>query len=276
MMGTPQRTLGGHDQTLTTGKFRAITETARTRADADQIAMARLRHSLVAVLAKGRDLLDVACGTGYALPLIAASARSVTACDREPVNIRDARSTGTSATLHVLDAEHLPFPDESFDVIACLEAIYYFQDWRAFVRRAGNLLRADGAILITWPNPLRPAFSRSPFSTAYPDVADMRAVAEDAGLDGTCYGAFPLGRLAMARRPWLDGLRRLAVKHHLMPSSLRARMLVKRVLYRRLRPLGEISLMHAPFEHLTRLGSTAGADFAMLYFIGRKGPGEGR
>lgn len=257
---------------MSTG-FRAITETGATRADADQMAMAELRHSLVAALAEGRDLLDVACGSGYALPLIARHARSVVACDYDEVNVRDARAALPSATVRVADAEDLPFEPASFDVVACLEAIYYFQDWRRFLSTASRVLRDGGDLVITWPNPARPAFNRSPKSTEYPSVDEILAEAAACGFTATCYGGFPLQSLSTAGRPWLDGLRRVVVAMHLIPRSLRLRMLLKRMLYRRLRPLSEVSLTEGPFAQLTEIRPGEPAPYAMLYFVGRKVPG---
>jgi SAM-dependent methyltransferase len=251
-------------------RFRSITETADTKADQDQLAMAQLRHSLVAHLATGGDLLDVACGTAYALPLIAARARSVTGCDRDPMNVADSRRALPEGSFSVADAENLPFRANSYDVVACLEAIYYFRNWQAFVRDAGGLLRDGGTLVITWPNPARPAFSPSPSSTVYPDAGELVAIAERAGFDATCYGAFPLDDLVTARRPWLDAVRRVVIRLHLIPHSLRLRMFVKRVLYRRMRPLSEVTLIEQPFQHLVELGPDMSRRFAMLYFVGTR------
>lgn len=250
--------------------LRTITETAQTRADPDQFAMARLRHSLVAALASGRDLLDVASGSGYALPLIARVARSVTACDRDRDNIRDVRAAVPSSPAFVGDAENLPFRENSFDVVACLEAIYYVTDWRGFVHNTWRLLRPGGNLVISWPNPARPSFHRSPGSTVYPTVGEMLAVAAEAGFDGICYGAFPLDRLATARRTRLDAVRRMAVRLRLIPNSLRLRMLIKHMLYRNLKPLSQIDLAPDPFQYLTRIDPDQGAAFAMLYFVGSR------
>jgi SAM-dependent methyltransferase len=251
--------------------FRAITETADTKADADQLAMARLRHSLVAALAADRDLLDVACGSGYALPLIARHARTVTGCDRDPTNIRDSRKALPDGSFFICDAENLPFPQNSFDVVACLEAIYYFQRWQAFVHDMGRLLRSGGTLVMSWPNPARPAFNPSPSSTVYPSAEEIAAVADEAGFTGACYGAFPLADLMTARRPWLDAVRSAVIRLGLIPHSLRFRMLIKRVLYRRLKPLSELRLSAEPFQQMVKLGPGMAEHFTMLYYVGTRG-----
>ena len=253
-------------------EYRAITETAGMRADADQLAMARLRHSLVAQTAKGGDLLDVACGSGYALPLIARHARSVTGCDLDLENVREAGAALPAGTFRVGNAENPPFPGSSFDTVACLEAIYYFQDWKGFVHAVPRYLRPGGTLVVTWPNPSRPAFNRSPNSTAYPAADEMVTVAGEAGFDGVCFGAFPLDDLTTSGRPWLDAVRRTAVALHLIPRSLRLRMFVKRLLYRRLEPLSDIDLLDDPFAHLVKIAPGESRTFAMLYYIGRTSP----
>jgi SAM-dependent methyltransferase len=248
--------------------FRAVTEAGDVRADQDQYAMARLRHSLVAALADGRDLLDIACGTGYALPQLAARTRSTTAGDRDPANVGATRAAVGAHRVLRCDAERPPFRDASFDVVSCLEAIYYLSDWRGFLTETRRLLRPGGTIVISWPNPARPAFDPSPASTVYPAVGEMVRAAARAGLPGTCFGAFPLGGLATARRPALDLLRRSAVRLRLIPRSLRWRMLIKRLVYRRMRPLGTLTLLSDPFRQLVELTPHTGAEFAMFYYVG--------
>jgi len=215
-------------------------------------------------------LLDVACGTGYALPLIADGARSVTACDRDAINLADARTALPTGAFCHCDAQRLPFRDGSFDVVACLEAIYYLQDWRAFVSDARRVLRPGGTLVITWPNPARPVFSRSPSSTVYPRVEEMTEVLAAAGFRGRCYGAFAFDDLATARRRWLDTVRRAVVGLHLIPQTLRVRMMVKRLLYRRMRRLEDITLTPDPYSRLVALRPGTRADFAMLYLVAAK------
>jgi 2-polyprenyl-3-methyl-5-hydroxy-6-metoxy-1,4-benzoquinol methylase len=252
--------------------LRSITETGDTRADPDQFAMARLRHSLVARLARGGDLLDVACGAGYALPGIARHARSVTACDRDPTNLRQAQRALPAGRFVLSDAERLPLREGRFHVVACLEAIYYFADWRGFVTAAAGLLRPGGTLVVTWPNPARPAFSPSPGGTVYPDPTELAEQARAAGLEAVCYGAFPLRDLATSRRPWLDAVRRAAVRLGLIPNSLRLRMLVKRILYRRMAPLSTLTLTDDPFRDLVPITPDTAGNYTMLYLVAtRKG-----
>lgn len=232
--------------------------------------MAELRHSLVAELATGRNLLDVACGTGYALPQIADHARSVTGCDINEANLRDAQSHLSQGRFCLSDAERLPFRDGSFGAVVCLEAVYYLQDWIGFLDETHRVLDRAGRLLITWPNPGRPAFDRSPNSVSYPTSVAMTEAAAAAGFSGRCYGAFPIDRLSTAQRPLLGFLRANVVRLHLIPKSLRLRMLLKRILYRRMKPLSQMNLMPAPLSRLTEVDDRTANDFTMLYYIGER------
>jgi len=71
---------------------------------------------------RGAHWLDVGCGTGILTQLISASftPASVIAVDPAQSQIAHARgaSTQTKADFRLADAQELPFPDESFDVVA--------------------------------------------------------------------------------------------------------------------------------------------------------------
>ena len=61
--------------------FLSITETPGALLNAEQMGRMALRYSLAAELAAGRRVLEVSCGAGVGLNLLAAAARTVTACD---------------------------------------------------------------------------------------------------------------------------------------------------------------------------------------------------
>ncbi len=52
-------------------------------------------------------------------------------------------------TLIWTPAEHLPFPDDTFDVVTCLEAIEFMIHREAVLRELMRVLRPDGLMLIT-------------------------------------------------------------------------------------------------------------------------------
>ena len=75
-----------------------------------QADLARLR-TLIPAYFSGRDVLEIACGTGYWTQFIAPVARRVTAIDINPETLEIARSKGMPAdrvAFEVSDVEHLP------------------------------------------------------------------------------------------------------------------------------------------------------------------------
>jgi len=71
-------------------------------------------------LALGAEVLDVGIGTGASLPHYPAGVR-VTGIDLSPGMLelarRRAEQLGVAADLRVMDAQHLDFPDSSFDAV---------------------------------------------------------------------------------------------------------------------------------------------------------------
>ena len=121
-------------------------------------------------LAPGMRVLDVACGSGQ--PAVSAAARvgrsgTVTAIDLSPEMVersrRRVRAAGlTWVSCEEMDAEHLRFPDASFDAVTCGCGLMFLPDAAGAVREMTRVLRPGGRLAVSvWDEP-----SRSPFLTA--------------------------------------------------------------------------------------------------------------
>src|ERR1041385_1197508 len=92
--------------------FSAVPEIAGSGASQEQIDMLRTRYDLAARLAEGKEVLEVACGTGPGLGYIARHARRVVGGDYDEELIQQARRYYQDRVeLHRLDAQDLPFPE---------------------------------------------------------------------------------------------------------------------------------------------------------------------
>jgi len=112
------------------------------------------KHILDVTDAYGKAVLDLGCGVGiYAIYMAALGAKEVVAVDHVVQDIEIARRihsrlapplTGFSA--EVLDVLRLPFPDASFDVVTCRDAISHIRDPRAALKEMYRVTREGGRL----------------------------------------------------------------------------------------------------------------------------------
>ena len=97
------------------------------------------------------DLLDVGCGTGPMVELLASElpGRRYTGLDLTPRMIEVANAKGIEGARFVVgDAEDLPFDDESFDVIICANSFHHYPNPQAFFDGVARVLRPDGKLVL--------------------------------------------------------------------------------------------------------------------------------
>ncbi|MFI5045009.1 MAG: methyltransferase domain-containing protein, partial [Acidimicrobiales bacterium] len=100
----------------------------------------------------GRQVLDVGCGRGGTVSLLAERFGAVaTGVDLSPEAIAFCRNSHHHAgtRFEVGDAEHLPFDDDSFEVVTNLESSHTYPDMRAFLGEVTRVLRPGGWFLHT-------------------------------------------------------------------------------------------------------------------------------
>jgi SAM-dependent methyltransferase len=99
------------------------------------------------------DVAEVACGTGHWLAWFGDRVRSVTGLDPAPGMLQRARSAAPRARLVRGRAEQLPWAEQSFDRLCCINALHHFDDVDAFLGEACRVLRPGGAILTVGLDP---------------------------------------------------------------------------------------------------------------------------
>jgi SAM-dependent methyltransferase len=103
----------------------------------------------------GERVLDVACGTGNAALRAAEVGGRVTALDLTPELLEVGRALAADAGLEVDwiegDAEALPFPDESFDVVVSTLGVMFAPRHRVAAGELVRVLRPGGRlVLCSW------------------------------------------------------------------------------------------------------------------------------
>jgi SAM-dependent methyltransferase len=253
--------------------FATVTELPGSGATREQLAMAYARYGLARQLAAGKDVLEVACGSGMGLGYLARKARRVVGGDLDPSLIEIARRHyGDRIEVRQLDAAALPFPDGSFDVVLLLEAIYYLPRPEAFAAEARRVLREGGALVICSANREWPGFNPSPFSRRYFSLRELGALLQEAGFQPELLQGFPVQRAGI-KSQLLGLVRRMAVRFHLIPKTMDGKEGLKRLFYGKLEPFpAELPERDAePPPLVPYAGEGPVTEYKVLYAAGQLG-----
>src|SRR3954469_21504844 len=108
-------------------------------------------YEWVAERCAGRDVVDMACGEGYGVDVLARRARHVTGVDANPDAHEHARLKYTpSGFRFVLDL--VESYEEPCDVVVFLQTIEHVQDPEAVLRHFRDMLRPGGTAYVSTPN----------------------------------------------------------------------------------------------------------------------------
>lgn len=120
-------------------------------------------------LARPLRLLDIGCGTGQSRQLYIERARPYAAIDLSECSVRTARDRFPQSHWARADACHLPFADQSWDVVAFSSVLHHIPDFRPALAEAFRMLRPGGYAFAFDPNLLHPAMAlfRWPASPLY-------------------------------------------------------------------------------------------------------------
>jgi SAM-dependent methyltransferase len=135
--------------------------------DLDQYHFEKLHHLLRLVAFdgyRGRSVLEVGCGAGVDLARFAKGGATVTGVDLAASAIDLARANfaqqGLTGAFEVADAEHLPFPDNCFDLVYAHGVVQYTADPARLVAECRRVLKPGGEAIfqvynrISWLNAL--------------------------------------------------------------------------------------------------------------------------
>jgi ubiquinone/menaquinone biosynthesis C-methylase UbiE len=127
---------------------------------------------------RGRDVLDLGCGTGYHLPRFAETAATVTGVEPHPDLVALARRRTRalpSVTVHQGTAQALPLPGASVDVVHARWAYFFGPGCEPGLAELDRVVRRGGAALVVDNDPTRSTFGGW-FRRGYPDLPDPAVV----------------------------------------------------------------------------------------------------
>jgi SAM-dependent methyltransferase len=220
-------------------KFTNITETPGANASQEQIERLYQRYRFARDYCSDRDVLEAACGAGQGLGYLATHAKSVVGCDIDEECLSFARKHYVNRKgVHIdkADAQSLPYPDATFDVVLLFEAIYYLPEPAQFVTEAKRVMRPKGNIIICTVNREWQDFNPSPYSVRYFSVTELADLLKEEFEDIRCYGGFPVSTGSL-KDITLSLIRRTAITLRLIPRTLKGRERLKRIFMGRLTPI---------------------------------------
>lgn len=249
-----------------------ITEVPGLKASLDQLEKAYHRYHFARKFSIGKEILEVACGSGMGLGYLARDAKAVTGGDIDETNLSFAQKhykDRKNITILKLDAHHLPFPDESFDMVILFEAIYYLHDPEKFVGESRRILRKDGTLIIGSVNCEWDDFHISPFAVNYFPAGELSEMLQKKFKNVSVYGAFRVETGLKANI--ISLIKRAAIKFNLIPGGLKARASLKRIFMGKLVELPpELEEKTIIFSEPVKLpASSEIRNFKILYAVAR-------
>lgn len=114
-----------------------------------------VRYEFALQYVRGKNVLDIGCGSGYGADVIASKASAVTGIDidEEAIDYAIKHYKKKNIEFFVGNAINLNFlKDQEFDVIVSFEVIEHIPDYFQYLNEVRRLLKDDGIFIISTPN----------------------------------------------------------------------------------------------------------------------------
>ena len=217
--------------------YTTVTEVAGDDVSQEQIQRLCNRYYWAEKYCRGKDVFEIACGSGQSLRLLHNVSRSLEAGDCSDDLLAIAKSNyGDMIKLSKIDAHQLPFEDSSKDVIICFEAIYYIENVETFLGECRRILRPSGVLLIATANKDLYDFNPSPYSYKYFGVVEMREMLSKFGFATEFFGDTVLHNLSLKQK-FLRPIKKIVVQFGLIPKSMSGKKFLKKIVFGNLVPM---------------------------------------
>jgi ubiquinone/menaquinone biosynthesis C-methylase UbiE len=218
--------------------YSQITESPGLYATQEQLERIYQRYHFAKQFCQGKEVVEVACGSGMGLGYLASFSKSVLGGDIDDKNLLTARELYKSipeVTIEKMDAHYLPLPDNSYDTVLLFEAVYYLKHPEKFISESQRVLRTRGHLIICTVNREWRDFHPSPYTHEYLSAAELRKMLNEKFNDIKIYGGFKIK--TGTRATVFSLLKRAAVRMDLIPVSLKLRAYLKNIFIGKTFPL---------------------------------------
>lgn len=115
------------------------------------------RYIFAKQFVKDKDVLDIACGSGYGTELLlGAGAKSVLGVDISKEAVKYCKNKYPKINFKVGSVDDIPVEDESMDVVVSFETIEHVDEktQQKFMQEVNRVLKNDGIFVVSTPNAL--------------------------------------------------------------------------------------------------------------------------
>jgi GT2 family glycosyltransferase/SAM-dependent methyltransferase len=112
------------------------------------------RYLAVRDMARGKRVLDIACGEGYGSKILSAEAISVVGVDVDHASVAHAAATYTDPKIRFLrgDIVAIPLGDASVDLVVSFETLEHLTDHRTMMLEIKRVLAPGGVLVVSSPD----------------------------------------------------------------------------------------------------------------------------
>lgn len=255
------------------GEYLSVTENPGCGAHSEQIERLYQRYHFALDYCRDKEVLEVACGGGMGLGYLARFAKRVVGGDIDESNLKFARKyyhDRKNIELKVLDAQQLPFDDNSFDIVIMYEAIYYLPEPMRFVEEAHRVLRDKGVVIICTANREWSGFNPSPHSHIYFSARELVSSLEKGGFTVTMFAGSPVS-VETAKDKVISIIKQSAVKLHLIPKTMKGKESLKRLFFGKLKPIpSEVTDGMSDYSPPVSIpANIPNVDYKVIYAVGQ-------
>jgi len=212
-------------------KYKDITEVSGDYVTQEQIERLYNRYYWAGKYCRGKDVLEVACGTGQGLGYLANISNEFYGGDYSKKNLEIAQlHYGNRIVLSQFSAEEIPYGDNSLDVIVFLEALYFIPSAEKFVTECKRILKKNGRILIATANKDLYDFNIGPYSYKYYGVIELNELFSKYGFEIELFGNTPTNKLSFRQKVFRP-IKKIAITFGLIPKSMKGKKFLKRIVF---------------------------------------------
>lgn len=253
--------------------YTTVTEITGYKVTREQMQRMYTRYRFASEFCNDREVLDVACGSGQGLGYLAKVAKRVVGGDYDDKILHIAAKHYLGRVeVKKMDAQALPFQNESFDVVIFYEALYYLEFPEKFVSEAYRVLRHNGTLIICTVNKDWSDFNPSPYSYRYFSVPELYRLIQDNGFRKQTFYGDCVVKAGTIKDRIFSMIRQTAIRFNLMPKTMKGKEFLKRIFIGKLLPLpAEIEDEIARYLPPSRIrADSANHNFKVIFVVASK------